>query len=58
MEAILDIIKSLNAEATIDLIIAVGIIAVFDIFSSLFSAIILKLFNFKKMINNNKKLLV
>jgi MscS family membrane protein len=48
MEAILDIIKSLNAEATIDLIIAVGIIAVFDIFSSIFSAIILKLFNFKK----------
>lgn len=48
MEEILNIIKGLNMETTIDLIIAVGIIAVFDIFSSLFSALILKLFNFKK----------
>ncbi len=56
MSSIIEIIKNLNAETTIDLIIAIIILAVLDIFSPLFSYIILKLFNFKKsrkQIKNN-----
>lgn len=56
MNTILEIIKNLNAETTMDLIIAIVILAILDIFSPLFSYIILKLFNFdksKKQIKNN-----
>lgn len=56
MSSIIEIIKNLNAETTVDLIIAIIILAVLDIFSPLFSYIILKLFNFKKsrkQIKNN-----
>lgn len=48
MNSILEIIKSLDGRKTIDLIIAVTIIAVVDIFSPIFSYIILKMFNIKK----------
>lgn len=51
MESILNLIKSLNGQNTIDLIIAVAIVAVLDIFSPLFSYIILKILNFKKNSN-------
>lgn len=56
MNSIIEIIKNLNAETTMNLIIAIIILAVLDIFSPLFSYIILKLFNFdktKKQIKNN-----
>ena len=56
MNTILEIIKNLNAETLMDLIIAIIILAVLDIFSPLFSYVILKLFNFdksKKQIKNN-----
>ena len=46
MNTILEIIKNLNAETLMDLIIAIIILAVLDIFSPLFSYVILKLFNF------------
>ena len=56
MEKTIEIIKNLNTETLIDLIIAIIILAVLDIFSPLFSYVILKLFNFdksKKQIKNN-----
>lgn len=56
MNTILEIIKNLNTETLMDLIIAIIILAVLDIFSPLFSYVILKLFNFgksKKQIKNN-----
>lgn len=48
METILNIVKSMNAQTTIDLIIAIVILAVLDIFSPIFSAVILKMFHYKK----------
>lgn len=56
MDRIIEIIKNLNAQTTMDLIMAILILAVLDIFSPVFSFIILKLFNFKKtkkQIKNN-----
>ena len=56
MEKTIEIIKNLNAETLMDLVIAIIILAVLDIFSPLFSYVILKLFNFdksKKQIKNN-----
>ena len=56
MDKVIEIIKNLNAETTMDLIIAIIILAVLDIFSPLFSYVILKLFNIdknKKQIKNN-----
>lgn len=56
MNTILEIIKNLNTETLMDLIIAIIILAVLDIFSPIFSYVILKLFNFgksKKQIKNN-----
>lgn len=51
MNSIIETIKNLNAETTINIIIAIVILAILDIFSPLFSYIILKIFNFEK----NKK---
>lgn len=48
MENILNFIKDINESTTISLIVAVSIIAILDIFSPLFSYIIIKVFNFKK----------
>lgn len=48
MDSVLNLIENLNGKNTIDLIIAIVFIAVFDILSPIFSFIILKLFNFKK----------
>ena len=48
MNSIIEIIKNLNAETTMDLIIAIVVLAIFDIFSPIFTYVILKLFNFKK----------
>ena len=56
MNKIIEIIQNLNVETTMDLIIAIIILAVLDIFSPLFSYVILKLFNIdknKKQIKNN-----
>lgn len=56
MSTIIQIIKGLNAKTTMDLIIAIIILAILDIFSPLFSYIILKIFNFDKtkmQIKNN-----
>ena len=51
MNSIIETIKNLNAETTINIIIAIVILANLEIFSPLFSYIILKIFNFEK----NKK---
>lgn len=48
METILTFIKTLNVETTIDLILAIIIFAVLDLLSPIISAIILKMFNYKK----------
>ncbi len=48
MDSILNVIENLNGKNTIDLIIAIILIAVLDILSPVFAYIILKLFNFKK----------
>lgn len=48
MESILNIIKNLNSQNTINLIIAIAFVAILDIFSPIFSYIIIKIFNFKK----------
>ena len=56
MNTIIEIIKNLNAETMVDLVIAIAILAVLDIFSPLFSYLILKVFNLdksKKQIKNN-----
>ena len=53
MNSIIETIKNLNAETTINIIIAIVILAILDIFSPLFSYIILKIFNFEK---NKKKI--
>ena len=47
MNNIINLIESLNKEKTIDLIIAVVIVAILDILSPLFSFLIIKVFNFK-----------
>ena len=44
----MDFLLNLNQEQIVDLIIAIGIIAVFYLFSPLFSYVIVKIFNFKE----------
>ena len=51
MSSILNIIENFNKEMAIDLIIAIVIMAVLDIFSPLFSLIIIKIFNIKRNSN-------
>ncbi len=56
MDRLFDIIYNLNQQKTIDLIIAILVMAVLDIFSPFFSYLIIKMFNFKKnakQIKNN-----
>ena len=48
MNLITEFLSKFNKETTIDLIIAIAIIAAFDILSPLFSYIIIKIFNLKK----------
>ena len=48
MEMIINAIKNLNEQSAIDLVIAIILLVVLDIFSPLFSYIIIKMFNFKK----------
>ncbi len=55
MTKISEWISNLNAEITMELIVAIMIIAVLDIFSPLFSYIIIKIFNFKSKTNDIKK---
>ena len=45
--------KNMNQEKIIDIAIAVGIVIIFWIFSSLFSYLVIKIFNFKE---KNKKI--
>ena len=52
MNSIIETIKNLNAETTINIIIAIVILAILDIFSPLFSYIILKIFNFDGTLQN------
>lgn len=48
MEMIINSIKNLNEQSAIDLVIAIILLVVLDVFSPLFSYIIIKMFNFKK----------
>lgn len=53
MNNLIEFFTNLNSEKTVDLIIAIGIVAVFYILSPLFSYAIIKIFNIKK---NEKKI--
>lgn len=55
MNNIVDFLVNLNQETIINLIIALGIIAVFDILSPLFSYAVIKIFNFSQSKEKIKK---